>query len=522
MPVSRYVSWWDVVVDPDARYWEDVQWIAIRRRRAVNLTERKYGLEPGDLKGSAQSRSAQAVPSSRKEARNNRGGKSYDIIEYWEVYSKNGFGHRLNNQSITRDITGTSEKDELYDALGDFCHIVVARGIDYPLNIPTTALEQEEPQDLFMRAQWPIPFWYDKNGWPITRLSFYERPNEVWPISLFRPAIGELRFVNWCLSFLADKVAASCHSYVGIMKDAAATIQKQLAGSSSPYTIIEISNATGRKVSEVMEIIQAPDFQQHIWVMVREVLELIDKRTGLTELIYGMTRSQIRSAAEAQIKEGNTSVRPDDMAARVEEASAECAVREIQAARWYNQPEDVAPVVGALGTAVWANYIMTDDVDNIVLDYDYRVEAGSARKPNKQNKIAQLNEFGQYSIQYFQQMAMAGNPGLWNAYIKDWCEANDLDPTAYFIQPPDPATQGPSPEQVEMEMKAAELQLKMQAEQMSMQMDAEKHDQDMAHKEESHELEIKQKEKEIELKEKEAKAKASAMKIAAKSKPKGN
>ncbi len=518
MPVSRYLSWWDVVVDPDAKYWEDVQWIAIRRHRAVNLTERRYGLEKGDLKGNAQSRMSQSTRRSRKEARDNRGGKSYDLIEYWEVYSKNGFGQRLLDDVALQNLGGVGSED-MYDAFGDYCHIVVSRNVPFPLNIPTSSIGEETPEQLFMRAQWPIPFWYDKNGWPISRLSFYEQPNEVWPISLFRPAIGELRFVNWCLSFLADKVASSCHTYIGMMKDAAVNIQKQITGSSSPYTVLEISNATGRKVSEVIEIINAPDFQQHIWVMVREVLELIDKRTGLTELIYGMTRSQIRSAAEAQIKEGNTSVRPDDMAARVEEAATECAVREMQAARWMNQPEDVAPILGQLGTAVWANYIMTDDVDSVVLDYDYRVEAGTARKPNKQNKIAQLNEFGQYSIQYFQQMAMEGNPGPWNAYVTDWCSANDLDPSGYIIQPPDPANTPPSPEEVQAQVKMAELQMKMQEKTMEMDLDQQSHEQEMEQAKEMHELELELKKEEMKLKEKESKAKAQAMKIAAKNKP---
>jgi hypothetical protein len=512
-PRSTYLSWWDVVVDPDAKYWEDVQWIAIRRVKPVNLTERTFGLEPGDLIGHMQSRGIQGSKRAKKEAKQNRGGESYDLIEYWEVFSKNGFGDKLKRSEVA------VEPPINLEALGDYTYAVVSRGIPFPLNLPTSALLSEEPEQMFARAQWPIPYWYDTDGWPISRLMFYDKPNEIWPISMFRPAIGELRFVNWCLSFLADKVAANCHTYVGILKEAAASIQKQIGSTSSPYTVIELSAVTGKSVNDVVQFLQAPDFAESIWRMVAEVLELIDKRTGLTELVYGLTSRQIRSATEANVRDANLSVRPDDMASKVEDFLSEVAVREMQAARWTCEEKDVAPCLGYLGTKVWAEYIMTSDVTSVVMDYDYRIEAGSARKPNKNNRIAQLQEFSQNFLQPSMQLAVeGGNPGPYNAFILDWSKAMDFDGSPYLIQPPDPAAAPPSPEETALQVKMAEFELKLAEMQAKLGFEREKHEMDMEHDREKHKVEIAQQKEEGEQRKAEAKVQLQVTKEVGKAK----
>ena len=79
------------------------------------------------------------------------------------------------------------------------------------------------------------------NGWPYTELGFYDKPGSVWPVSIFKPVAGEMRFINWCMSFLADKAASACQTIVGRAKAAGAEIQRQMSGASSPYTMASIS-----------------------------------------------------------------------------------------------------------------------------------------------------------------------------------------------------------------------------------------------------------------------------------------
>jgi hypothetical protein len=519
MPRSTYISWNDVVVDPDASYWEDVQWIAIRRYRPVNLTERRFQLEDDTLKGHVQSFDAQSSPRAKKEAKENRRGKSFDLVEYWEVFSKNGFGDRL-----AEDVGGIPKK-QMFDwsSLGDYCWLAVGEGIPYPLNCPSEVVLEGDAQEVVERVAWPVQFWKDQDGWPISRLTFYEKENCVWPISLFKPCLGEIRFLNWCMSFLADKVAASCHTYLGVMKAAGATIQKQLSGTSSPFTVVEIQEALGFKsINEAVSFLQAPDFQDSIWKMLAEVAQKIKEKTGVTELLQGLTSHSMRSAAEAQMKNERVSVRPDDMAARNEDFLGEVAVREIQTMRWFCEVKDVEPAIGRMGALVYQNHVMTANPDDVVMNFNYTIEAGSTQKPNKQTKVTQLNELGRSIIAVVGPLAQAGQPGPYNAYITEVCKAMDLDSAPFLIQPPE--QNGPSPEeqevQAQIELKVAELNIKIEEMRAKLGMEAKAQEQELEHEKEMHQLELSQKKEELKFKERESKAKAQAVVIAARNKPK--
>jgi hypothetical protein len=446
-PRSVYMSCDDLLKDPDATYDEDVQWIAIRNVQPVNKVEERFGHPSGTLKGHMQSLESQAAMRAASANGDLYGSNnaSHDLIEYWEIYSKNGFGDRLRTNShrlIHTDIDAS--------VFGDFAYIVVANGVPFPLNLPTAVIGREDPRVTYLRAQWPIPFWADigcGNGWPVSELAFYRDPNSVWPISLIQPAIGEIRFVNWCMSFLADKVASSCTTYLGVLKDAAEDIRRQLESPSSPYRMIEISRLAGKSINEIISFIQAPEFPQHIWAMIAHVMEIIDKKTGLTELLHGLTSRQMRSATEADVRQQNIQIRPDDMATRVEDWLAQTAMKEAEAACWLNRYEDWEGPLGPQAAQVMVQYTESQDFDRVVRDYDYRIAADSARKPNKAQKLQNLYELGQVALPTIQQFAMAGMVAPWNAFMEDVCELLNLDPRRYQVQLPSPQEQGPSEEE---------------------------------------------------------------------------
>jgi len=465
-PLSYHISIDDIVVDPDAEYWEDVQWIARYCCHPVNLVEQEYELPPGMLKGHMQSATAQGdVYGSRKESsQKKRHGRSFDLIEYWKVYSKNGFGDRLRK---TKESVSSKFN---FDAFGDFCKIVVAQNIPFPLNIPSVALAASTPEELFQRAQWETPYW-EGGGWPCTFLSFYDKPRCVWPISLVKPAVAELRFVNWCMSFLADKVSGACTTYIAVAKAAGMEIQNQIKNGMAPYTVIEISQITGKSISDVVSFLDAPSFSADIWRMLSEVMEQIDKRMGLVDLIYGMTDQQLRSATEANVKEQNTNIRPDDMASRVEDFLSETAVNEIACAVWNAEGGDVEPVLGKLGAGFWDNSIKTTDFDRIIHDFDYRVGAGTARKPNKNTKQRALSEFGQVALPTIQAFAMEGIVEPWNAYMTQVCDTMDLDPAGFLLERNDEEEEeGPSPEEQMAQMELEKMKLEMQIKQQEFEV----------------------------------------------------
>ena len=283
------------------------------------------------------------------------------------------------------------------------------------------------------------------------------------------------------MSFLADKVAAASTTYVAIAKAAGAEIQDQIKSGLGPYTHIEISEIFGRSVNDVVSFLDAPQFNVEIWNMVRQVLELIDKRTGLTELIYGLSGpTQIRSASEAEIRNQNVSIRPDDMSSQVEDWLSVCAMKEMEAAEWALSADDVKPVLGASAAYIWTKQIKAQDFEDLVRDYTYRVEAGSARKPNKVNRVRQLNEFAQIAMPQLQQFAAQGNMEPYNAFITDWAKANDLDPSRYLVNPEQGQDeQQAAMQQQQMQMQQQQMQMQQQAQQAQQQQEAQKQQTEM-------------------------------------------
>lgn len=471
LPRSRYRCVKDLYVDPDAKYWKDVTWIALRTCAPVNQVEAKFGLPPGSLKSQYSSKSAAGAvrPQQKpKDGKGNPAGISHDLIEYWEVYSKNGAGQNLK---AGKDKYAT-EIPAWLSELGDFVYLAVCNACEYPLNMsPDTMqaaaeldeqaaaiMEQieameavgqstegvEMPQTgidfLSQKTAWSVPYWsdvYSDGGWPIVRLSVYDKPGQTWPISMCKACIGELRFINWCMSFLADGVAAGSKTYVAVMKEAAASIREQIMNSTGPFSLIELEKITGKTINELVQFLQAPSFNVDIWRMVAEVNEQIDKRLGLTELMYGLSSRQMRSAAEAQYRHSTINVRPDDMASRVEDWLSLVVTREMQCLRWVANYEDVLPVLGEAASQVFATQILAQDVEAVTREFAFRIEAGSARKPNKDTKIAQLNDLSQYLLPTLTPLAINGVIGPFNAFMKDLGSAMEMDSTPYLLTPED-------------------------------------------------------------------------------------
>ena len=434
----------NIVWDPDADEFEDIRWAARKRTQPIDEVAAKFGLSREALKGHIESYASRADEGERGYETKRKNGKTNDLICYWEIYSKTGFGDRLKDAD--KDLQGK------FDSLGTNCYIVVSEGVEFPLNLPPSLLQEEAdetgvPQNFFMAAQWPIPFWAEPNGWPFTLLAWHGKPGYSWPISLIRPGISELRFINWAMSFLATRIATSSQTLIGVAKAADPDLKaKILEKSEKGFNIVEISEAVGRSVNDVISVFQTPGVTQDMYQIISEVTALFDRRVGLTELLYGMTRNQFRSAAEAQVKAEQISVRPDDYANILEDALSEVARKEALLARWLIYPQDVEPLLGPMAAQAWGLHVQGESPDSIVREYSYRVEAGSARKPNLATKTENLNNFLQVAMPVAQGLLQAGQPDLFNSLMTAWGQVNQFDVSGYLVPPPPPPPPGPPPQ----------------------------------------------------------------------------
>lgn len=457
-PIRMIGSYYDTVdnllIDPDFDNPDDMLWCARKCVRPLLEVAETYGIPPEDLKKHLD-KDENILGREPKHAGKKKVEHTNDLITFYKIWSKTGAGDRFKD--------APKENKGVFDSLGKYVYLVICEGVPYPLNVPPSILDQEVdpqigvPTDLLARTAWPIPFYADPNGWPFTPLAFHWKPGYAWPISHIRPAIGELRLLNWCMSFLATRIATSCETMVAVQKAADQTIKDQiLAPSEGGFKIVEISELLGRRVEDVLSVFQFPQVTKDLWDIIASISEMFAQRTGLSDLVYGYTRSMFRSAAEATIKNENISVRPDNMANELEDCMSLLARREALAARWLLEPQDVVPVLGPLGAVAWQQHVLKRDITDLTRDFLYRVEAGSARKPNKATRVEQMQAAVQTLGPILSQLVGSGVVDPFNALISDWADSLDIDPTPYLVPPPQPpAPAPPSPPPTDEQAAAA-------------------------------------------------------------------
>ena len=446
-PIRMIGSFYDTVdnflMDPDWDNMDDILWCARKCVHPIEQVAEEYGIPEEELR--KHHNGAREVKLGREPKKKDKIEATNELITYYKIWSKTGLGDRFKN--VPKQYRG------MFDQLGKFCYLVICEGVEYPLNIPPSVLDAASteadaplPDDLIARTAWPIPFYCDPQGWPFTPLWFHWKPGYSYPISHIRPAIGELRLLNWAMSFAATRIATSCETMIAVQKAADQSIKDQiLAPSEGGFKVIEMSELLGRGIGDIMSVFQLPQVTGDLWQIIGAISEQFAARTGLSELVYGYTRSSFRSASEAQIKQENISIRPDNMANQLEDAMSLLARREALAVRWLLEPNDVVPVLGPVGAVAWGNLVMKQDMVDLTRDFIFRVEAGSARKPNKATRVEQMQMSVQTLGPILSQLAGAGIVDPYNALMRDWANSLDIDSEPYMIPPPPPAAPPSSP-----------------------------------------------------------------------------
>lgn len=226
-----------------------------------------------------------------------------------------------------------------------------------------------------------------------------------------------------------------------------------------------------RNINELFQFVRQPEVNMDVWQMLDRVSQMFDKRVGLTELLYGMTATQSRTAADIKVKHEQLSIRPEYMAGRVEAWQSEAANIEKFAATWNVQGRDIQPLVGNVGSMMWDQLISNVDPELVVREMKATVEAGSAKKPNKAKDIGNLTQLSGFMLPELSKHADAtGDTKPINAYFRSLGDALDQDVSEWQMGSRRPE---PSPEQQQMAQQQAQLQAaSMQADIEQKQVDS--------------------------------------------------
>lgn len=444
-PILEYDSISNLLIDPDYPRLSEARWIARRFVKPTWEVEAKHGLPAGTIKSTHLSGSWDSATSTMGK----QDGKTNDLVVYWGIWSKMGLGGLL--KGISRDAYEV-------DRYGQYVYVEICDTYDYFLNVPedlwNTRDYEEDPQvqqiadeEIRRRVQWETPFWCDvpsTDGWPMELLAFHYSPEKLWPFSHFKPGLGLLQFINWGYSFLISGIQKRSRDFIAVAKAQAEEIKEKIL-EGDDLTMLELSNITGG-IDNFCKFLQHPNMNEDAYRVLQQVMIEWEKSSGVTELMYGMQNTQDRSAEATKAKTNAVNIRPDDMANTVEDFMTNGFRKLALMSRWHMTGQDIGKVFGPIVGQLWDQHVATADVEQIINQIEYRIEAGSARKPNKARDADNAKEAMNLLFPMLSQFGtQTGQIGPVNALISFWGQANDYDVSKFLLpEPPPPPTIAPS------------------------------------------------------------------------------
>lgn len=319
----------DFFADPDAHCWEEVNWVALRRKKPSWWLLNKYP----DGK--------EAIAAAGHGARSESG---QELVEYFEVYMRVGLHNYCNGQAVDhKEVDG--EKYPITD--------------DKPRKYVITTHGK-----VLWEGDWEIPLDRD-DRWPAQVLIFREIPGQIWARPPLEPGLVYQEALDWIYACHMEKIRRTSRtvmarvSYNGLQieNDDMSRIVDGL-----PVEVLDIKiNGVEPGTVKLTDLIQKIDMDSGV-ASFGPVVDMLnaafERATGLSELVsMGQTQHQFRSAEEARIKDQNAKTRFMDMRVRVEKCATQVARAEAIAARWLHTGEDMARLFGPQAAQVWGELL---------------------------------------------------------------------------------------------------------------------------------------------------------------------
>jgi len=477
----------NLVLDPDAEEVENAWWYAKKCTEPVWKIERDRKMRPGSMAKYAtlESGNQQGVGAADPLINHHRAtGQTQDLMVYWKVWSRCGLA-RLSE--LKSDL-----KEQIESVTGDYVFLEVCDGCPFPLNCPEEFLENATNEEVAKAFQWPIPFW-KRDRLPFQYLDFYRRPKKPWPIAPLAPGLGELKAIQVLYSHMVNKIWMTQRDFIAYAKSASEEVKK-IIEEGRDLSFLPLDAIDGN-IKDLIQFLQHPPFNPDSYKMLDSLLQMFDRRVGLTDLLYGIQETASRSATDVKIREQMTNIRPEYMASKVEEWMSQVAKAEAMATRWYIQGQDVIDLFGRGGAMLWDQFISSTPVEQTIDEIDYRIEAASAQRPNRARDQGNLGDFIQTFGPLLDNHANAtGDVTPLNNLIGRWGKIAQMDVRDLAMgnrpQPPDPSQQQQMQQQAEMQQQQAELAVEQQKNQAQLELEQQKIQAELAMKAQEHQQDL--------------------------------
>lgn len=463
----------NILVDGDCMdpLWESAQWIAIRHQTPIRETEEHFGAEEGAYTEFATMTSNNAA---YQVAQGAGPGKTVyvdrNVIEWYEIFSRAGFGNRLTGKPVPQIAPNFDEARGAVDVGGrlvkdTFVYLCICPKAPYPLNLPSAAFATMEPEEVKARTDWPTEYWRD-NKWPIEML--FQHPHtgtSAWPEANMAPALGELACLNILMSAWIQQAYEGKQLVGAYWKGAISNIEDLKAGMT---TWVELNPefeagvpGAKRGIDDVLSWLKRPELNKDLPAAIEFVGNMIKKRTGLMDEMYGQSSgAEPRSAAAYEGKMNTVNIRPEYLQKRV--AAWQSAIADKEVFCMYTHVDgarDLPEQLGPLGVAAYRELITNEAPEHILHGSKSIVEASGIRRPNKAKDMADLTGLQQYLLPILSEWMFQNNdPGPMNAFLKDIENAGEMDLNIEFPEPQPPDESAVAMQQAQL----AELQAKAQ------------------------------------------------------------
>lgn len=457
MPVTEYDTVDYMLIDPDCEHYRDAAYVIRKRRLSAWRLSKLTGVPAAKIRREYASYSSKS-DNLNAFANDDRSDES-DTVEYYEVYSRYGIGAQLPN--IDKELEGISS---VLESLGPFIYLVIVPGMKYPLNVTPEAFGDASLEAEFKaRLAWPLPVYETFDPWPCTVMDFSPNSLNPWAASPLQGALPLLIFLDHAYSWMMGRIRTSSRDLILCAAEMESELNRGIE-SGVDQEILTASMATIAEVEKYIHVLQFPEIKADFWNVISKVEQAFERASGMTALLYGETGGrQMRSAAEADIREGHAVSRAEYLAECVESTMSKIAAKEAVITRLFVPPPfalfgEVAPEGGAPDMTTplslyWGALVNTDNPAEAVGEYTYSVEAGSARRKNKQAQIADMQMLTQFVGPIQQQSyALTGDSSGMNYLIGLMGQAMDMPVTGLMLpqltpQPPMPPGEEASPEE---------------------------------------------------------------------------
>lgn len=497
---SFYISADDVFVDPDCRdpLWQQASWIAIRHQNKFFDVEEHFGLPEGSLRrfgtlssyGSAWGAQRTDLPAHRNED------PTRDILEWYEIFSRAGTGNRM---------AGTQQviEPEFDEAVNSGpAYLAICKNCPFPLNLPSMAFDEDYADEDWLAQQlaWPTEYWRD-NKWPVTKLGYYQHgTRSPWPEPPLSPAIGELTCLNILISAYVQTAYDNRQQLIGVIKGCVDNLSDITSSSRSPLVVELIPNIK-ENVNEMIQFLNRPEINQDVPKTIAFLMELIEKRTGLSDMLYGGGgndgTANPRSATEYQGRMSTVNLRPEYMQKCVADFQSEVADKEIFCAYSHVRASDIREQLGPLGTPAWEMLVENEEPEAILRGAKVEVQASEMSRPNKAHDAQQLLAMQQYLIPVLAgHAAQYNDPGPLNGFIQAIGDATEIDVSKFELPAPQPDETQQQIQQAQVEAQLHKTQaeaLKLQAEAQSVSTQGQIKQQEVAIKAQQAQAQVQQK-----------------------------